>query len=122
MSPPRVIILFVIMIPDMGPAGGVLRLGDEPAALARGRLLTEIEAARGREPEVIFPAKGEVRARTTFDGEDAEWLLRSAAGSAPVERDWLLALAAAAEDAGPFPHSAGISAQASQGADPSLKT
>ncbi|MHC4472261.1 MAG: hypothetical protein ACYS99_15030 [Planctomycetota bacterium] len=97
-------------MPDRTPAG-TLRLGDEPAALARGRLLFDLAAEEGAEPELILPAKGEVRLRTTLDGEDAEWLARRARGRIPRHRDWLLALAAVAEAADPGALSGTLSAR-----------
>jgi hypothetical protein len=80
---------------DPSPAEGLLVLGDEPADLARGRLLFDLEAAAGRPLRLVFPAKGEVPPHTTLDGVDAEWTVHERRSDVPPERAWLLDLAAA---------------------------
>lgn len=87
-----------------------LLLGDEPADLARGRLLFRMEEEmNSRPPEVVVPGKGEVPSPTSLAGEDGEWLVRHARGRIPPDADWLRALAAVAEDGEPGEIPAGTS-------------
>ncbi|MCU0726074.1 MAG: hypothetical protein MUE73_09840 [Planctomycetes bacterium] len=87
---------------DPSPVEGKLVLGDEPADLARARLLFELESVAGRPPRLVFPAKGDVPPRTALDGVDAEWAIHERRAEIPADRAWLLGVAAAAElGAGP---------------------
>ncbi len=82
---------------DEPPGRRDLLLGDEPADLARGRLLFDLAP-----PEAplrpVFPGKGDVPPPTAAEGEAAEWLLHRRPGPLPGGREWLVALAAADED------------------------
>jgi hypothetical protein len=83
--------VFVIARTEPPSGRPILRLGDEPADLALGRLLLVRESPGGRPPLVRFPRKGVVPCATELSGEDAEWLLRNE----PIrdEHRWLLEVA-----------------------------
>lgn len=67
----------------------VLRVGDEPADLALGRILVETRSVG----DVVFPEKGETGRPTTLGAESAEWLIRRRRDILPPSRAWLFDLA-----------------------------
>jgi hypothetical protein len=57
-SDPRARILLVESSSEPQQDRLVLRLGDEPSALARGRILYELQAGAGNGPALVLPEPG----------------------------------------------------------------